>query len=112
MMAGNAINASASMSCPHGGTVMVTPSNGQVTAANAAMAVATDTTTVAGCAFTLPGPKPSPCVTVKWIVPDTRVAINGTPTISQGSAGICFSADNIPQGPVVVKNTQTNVSTQ
>lgn len=111
-MAGYAINASASMMCPHGGTVIIAPANEQVTAAGGAMAVATDTTTVAGCTFTLPGPKPSPCVTVQWVVADTRVKLNGVPTISQGSSGICFSPDSIPQGPVVVQNTQPNVSTQ
>jgi hypothetical protein len=111
-MAGNSIDVTAALMCPHGGTVVITSANTKVTANGLALALATDAATVAGCAFTLPGPKPSPCVSVTWIVPDVRVTINGTPTVSQSSVGLCFSPDNIPQGPVIVQSTQPKVSSR
>ena len=94
-MAGYAINTSATLQCPHGGIVTIASSNMRSKAASASIATQSDTTTVAGCAFTLPGPKPSPCVRVQWIVADTRVKAGQVPSLSQSAVGICFSADSI-----------------
>ena len=99
----------ASLSCPHGGSVSISTSNTTTDAGGSKIVTVADTFTVSGCAFTLPGPKPSPCVQVQWVVPDVRVRVGGTPTLSQTSVGLCLSADSIPQGPVVVSSTQTTV---
>lgn len=98
------------LTCPHGGTVSVTTSNTTTDAAGSKIVTTTDTFTVSGCAFTLPGPKPSPCVRVQWVVPNVRVRVGGSPALSQTSVGICMSADSIPQGPVVVSATQAKVT--
>lgn len=68
-----------------------------------------DTYTIAGCAFTVPGPKPQPCVTVKWLIPATRITVGGKPVILQTSTGICLSAEQIPQGPPNIIMTQMSV---
>ena len=106
---GQTLTTAARLSCPHGGTVTILSSNVRADA-GAAIARASDTFTVAGCAFTLPGPKPSPCVRVQWLVPDARVQAAGAPTLSRDSIGLCLSADSIPQGMVTVSSTQTRVS--
>jgi hypothetical protein len=48
-------------------------------------------------------------VRVQWLVPATRVFVNGQPAILQTSAGLCLSAEQIPQGPPVVAVTQPRV---
>lgn len=100
------LTTASSMTCPHGGTVSATTTNATTDAGGSKIVTIGDTFTISGCAFTLPGPKPSPCVRVQWVVPDVRVRVGGVPTLSQTSVGICMSADSIPQGPVVVSSTQ------
>jgi hypothetical protein len=95
--------------CPHGGQASTISSNTRVLVSGRPIATLSDTTTVAGCVFTVPGPKPQPCVTVKWIVPATRVLVNGQPALLQTSTGICQSAEQIPQGPPTIVATQTRV---
>jgi hypothetical protein len=111
-MAGNAIYTSASLQCPHGGKVTIVSSNTRAKADGQTLALASDTFTIAGCGFTQPGPKPSPCVRVQWTVPDTRVKVGGMPTLSKSSIGLCISAESVPQGPVTIVSTQTKASTQ
>lgn len=111
-MSGFSLNISSQLMCPHGGQVQIIGSNFQTKSQGAFSATSSDTFVVVGCPFTLPGPKPSPCIEVRWMVPDTRVKINGNPTLSRSSVGMCFSADSIPQGPVTVLNTQTRVQSQ
>jgi hypothetical protein len=114
-MAGNAITTASSLQCPHGGTVAIVSSNARVMAAGAPLALATDTFTIAGCPFQIPvgvGTVPSPCVRVQWIVTDVRNGVNGAPTLSSSSVGLCLAATQIPQGPVIVAATQPTVSSQ
>lgn len=106
------LTTASTLSCPHGGTVTITSSNLTTTAAGSPIVRSSDTFTVAGCSFMLPGPKPSPCLSVRWIVADLRVTVGGVATLSQTSTGICLSAESVPQGPVTVSNTQRVVSTQ
>ena len=110
-MSGYALTPAATMLCPHGGTVTGIPSN-MPTADGMPIFVQTDTFLIAGCPFTLPGPTPSPCVRVQWIVPDTRTTIQGIPTLSQTSVGLCISALGAPQGTVIVASTQVKATTQ
>jgi hypothetical protein len=112
-MAGHMLTAGSSLKCPHGGTVSIIPSKPSP-AAGAAVATAADQFVVVGCPFQLPTtpPIPSPCVTVRWVVTDVRVKANGAATLSRSSQGLCYSAAQVPQGPVVIGNTQEKVSSQ
>ncbi len=103
----------ATILCTHGAQATITPSNTRVLVGGQPAAVQSDMTTVAGCPFQVPvgaGTKPQPCVTVKWLVPATRVRIGGQPALLQTSAGLCQSAEQIPQGPPNVVTTQVRVT--
>ncbi len=106
------LTSAASITCPHGGTVSITTSNSKVKAGGSPIVTMSDTFTISGCAFTLPGPKPSPCIRIQWIVPNVRVRVLGVPALSKTSVGLCFSADSIPQGPPTISTTQEVVSSQ
>ena len=96
--------------CPHGGQVTTISSNTRVLVTGMPVATLADTFLVAGCAFTLPPPKPQPCVRVQWIVAAARVLVNGTPPITQASTGLALSVEGIPGGPPLVVQTQPRVS--
>lgn len=108
-MPGFLMHVGATAICPHGGQVTTISTNTRVMVSGQPVATQTDTYTVAGCAFTVPGPKPQPCVTVKWVVPAAQVIVGGKPVILQTSTGICQSAEQIPQGPPSVIMTQVRV---
>ena len=113
-MAGNALTTGSSLQCPHGGNVQISSSNTAVSADGSPAVTVSDTFTISGCPFQIPAtpPIPSPCVRVQWIVPDTQAKVNGNPTLSQGSSGLCLAATSVPQGPVMVSNTQSKVQTR
>jgi|SRR5262245_13503153 len=112
-MAGNTLTASSSLSCPHGGTVKIVPSNVHAKADGDFIATAADTFTISGCPFQLPTvpPTPSPCVLVQWTLTDELVRA-GALTLSKSSQGLCISALGAPQGPVIVSSTQTKASSK
>jgi hypothetical protein len=95
--------------CPHGGPVTVAPGNPRVTLGKQPVATMADQYVIAGCVFTLPGPKPSPCLQVQWLVPALRVRAGGQAVILQGSQGMCQSPEQAPQGPPMVTTTQLRV---
>jgi hypothetical protein len=105
-MPGFLLHVGSTIICPHGGQVTIISTNTRVLVSGQPVATQPDTYTVAGCAFTVPGPKPQPCVTAKWLVPAVRVMVGGQPAILQTSTGICQSAEQIPQGPPNVVMTQ------
>jgi len=111
-MAGNSLTINSTLQCPHGGTVQIITTNTTTKADNGFVATPSDTFIISGCPFQIPAvvPIPSPCLTVQWLVPDTRVKVNGNPTLSQSSVGLCLSAAQLPQGPVTVANTQQKMS--
>lgn len=113
-MAGNTLNVDSVLKCPHGATVKITSSS-KVTILGVPAALATDQFTISGCPFQIPigtGTKPSPCVSVKWLVKDLRTTVGGDATLSMSSVGLCQTAEQVPQGPVVISTTQAKVSTQ
>ena len=110
-MSGFTLTTMATMICPHGGRVTGIPTGPRMMADGAPVLVQTDPFIIVGCPFTLPGPTPSPCITVRWIVPDIRSNVNGIPTLSQGSTGLCLSAAQAPQGTVIVISTQMRLQT-
>ena len=109
------VHVGAQLMCPHGGQVTGVASSPRVTAGKMPVLTASDTFTVAACPFQIPvppGTKPQPCVTVKWIVPSLRVKVGGKPALVRSSVGLCQSAEQIPQGPPNVVNTQMRASGQ
>lgn len=106
------LTTASSLQCPHGGSVTIASSNTKASA-TVALALATDTFTVAGCSFQIPvgaGTVPHPCVKVQWVLTNMQTLVNGTPTLSQSSQGLCLAADQVPQGPVSIVSTQAKVS--
>lgn len=112
-MANTLLTTAAILQCPHGGSVAIVSSNTQVKAVGSPLALATDTFTVSGCPFQIPAapsPIPSPCVTVQWLLNDLHTKVNSTPTLSTGSSGLCLAATQVPQGNVVIVQTQQQAS--
>ena len=108
-MAGQLLHVGASILCPHAGQAAIISANTRVKVSGQPVAVLNDTTTIAGCAFTVPGPKPQPCIKVLWLVPAARVKVNGQAALLSTSSGLCQSAEQIPQGPPQVVVTQMRV---
>lgn len=113
-MAGYGVTLTSTLMCPHGGKVQIISNNTRGRADGAFLATVADTFIVNGCPFQIPAvvPIPSPCVTVRWLVPATRVKVNGSPTLSRSSVGLCLSAAQVPQGPVMIVNTQMRTQSQ
>lgn len=104
-MAGPSLTAASTLLCPHGGQVAIISANVRAMAGGAPIATTADTFLVAGCTFTLPGPTPSPCVRVQWLVPGLRLKAGGQ-ALDAGSVGLCLAATGAPQGPVTIVATQ------
>lgn len=104
------LTASSTMTCPHGGTVMATPGSSRASA-GAPILRASDTTTIAGCAFA-PGGAANPCVSVQWSAPAGRVQHSGDAVLTESSVGLCLAATQAPQGTVLIAATQARVSGQ
>jgi hypothetical protein len=113
-MAGSSLTITASIQCPHGGTVQITSSNAHASAGGGFLATAADTFAVVGCPFQLPAtpPIPSPCLTVQWAVPDVQVKVGGAPSLSRSCTGLCFGPSGAPQGPATVAPAQAKVSSR
>jgi len=111
-MSGKTITVNTTMQCPHGGQVQLLTTNNKVKADNGFIGTMSDTYTILGCPFQIPGtpPIPSPCIKVQWIKPDLRCKVKGSAIISNTSVGLCLAATQLPQGPVSVVNVQTKVS--
>lgn len=109
-MPGFLVQVGATATCPHGGQVSIISADAQVLLDGQPAATVDDQFPIAGCPFTLPGPVPSPCVEVGWLVVSSRVTVNGQPVVLADSSGSCVNAEQAPQGPVVVVSTQTSVT--
>jgi hypothetical protein len=107
---GNVVHGGALISCPHGGRAIAMASAG--TGAGAGMEVlidgvsvvtAAEVFTVSGCPHSV-GRRPRPCATVRWPpdAGDHAVCVDGVPVLLDTAAGMCFSADLVPQGPPVI----------
>lgn len=111
-MAGHGLNTVSRLQCPHGGQVQIQSTNTRSKTLGSPMASTADVYTIVGCPFQLPGPTPSPCVRVQWLVPDSRVRVNGSYTLSRSSTGLCLSAAGVPQGQVILVTTQAREQSQ
>lgn len=111
-MADPLLTTSSSLTCSHGATVNSSTSNTRVKVGGAYVVTQNDLFSVSGCPFQIPVgavTKPQPCVKVQWVVPAKRVRINNQPILLMSSTGICQSAEQIPQGPPTVAQTQLRV---
>lgn len=109
-MPGYLMHVGSTATCPHSGQVSIISSNSRVLVSGMPVATLKDTWTVTGCPFTVPSAKPQPCVKVQWLVPASKVQVDGQPVILQTSTGMCQSAEQIPQGAPTLTATQTRVS--
>lgn len=98
----------ASIICPHGGQVAVVPRSTRVRLGGKPPLLVDDVATVGGCAFNVSG-APSPCLQVQWLLPATRVRVEGSPVLLASSIGLCSNAAGAPQGAAVVMGFQTRV---
>jgi hypothetical protein len=96
--------------CAHGVPATAVPSQVRVMSSGQPLLVQTDIATVAGCPFQLPGPTPSPCVTVRWVSASVRVRAGGLPILVQTSSSLCLAATQAPQGPATVPVASPRVS--
>jgi hypothetical protein len=117
-MPGLVLHVGASVQCFHGAPATISPGlpkvlvGGQVVATTSSQVVVPP-----GCPFQVPAPpgtKPQPCATIKWGTVATKVLVGGNPALlgpAVGTAaGICLSAEQIPQGAPSITAMQTRVS--
>lgn len=115
-MPGFPLTVSTRATCLHQATASVVPDQTKVTILNQPVAIITSQITVAGCPFTLPGGKYSPCVTISWTMTSAKVTILGKALLLMSQPGtgvgpgIGKSAEKAPQGPPTVNSNQTKVS--
>jgi hypothetical protein len=112
-MPGFILHTGAVVQCTHGIPSQIPPVQPRVLVSGQPVATMASQIVVAGCPFTIPGPKPQPCVTIRWVMPATRVLVMGQPALVQPGpgvgAGICQSAEQIPNGPPKVTALQPRV---
>lgn len=108
-MPGYILTTSSQVKCTHGGAATLTTSNTKVKADNSPVLLESDVHSVAGCPFTLPGPKSSPCVRIEWTAGATMCKSDGTKLLIQSSVGKCISAEGATQGLAIIIQTQMKV---
>lgn len=108
-MPGLLLHVAALTACPHAGSVQAPPSNTRVFVSGRLVLTLADVITVAGCPFTVPGPKAQPCVLVK-LEAATKVSVNFQPAVLLTPAAVCQSAEQIPQGPPVAGGVQVRAT--
>jgi hypothetical protein len=105
-MPGKFLTTSSSIQCPHGGKAVLKAGQSRVKAGGSLVLLKSDVHQVRGCPFTLPGPKPSPCIRIEWSGGTGKVALRGKAALVRSSIGKCFSAENAFQGLAVIGSTQ------
>jgi len=112
-MPGFLMHAGATIQCPHAIPAQLIPTQPRVFVNGMPVALISDQIIATGCPFTVPPGKPQPCVLAKWLMPTSRVMINGSPAMVLPSVGagpgLFQSADQIPAGPPIVTVVQTRV---
>ena len=107
-MPGFVLTSATVATCPHGGSVSFVPSQARVLVDSSPALLLSDQAVIAGCPFNVSG-APSPCLTVRWSAPATRVTVTGTPVLLSSSVGLCLNPASAPQGPAVLSSFQTRV---
>src|SRR5437867_10906141 len=99
------------ISCPHGIKATVSRKATKVKLGGNAPLLVDETFTFPGCSFA-PGGVASPCLTVQWSAPATKVTVQSSPVLLSSSVGLCLNPANVPQGKAQVSGNQTKVSAQ
>ena len=107
-MPGEVAHVGALIQCPHQAPGQIVPTNVRVKVSGQFVALQNDQCMITGCPF-MTGPNPSPCLTVKWLVPATRIKVMGQPVLLKDSQGLCQNPAQVPQGPPQIKVTQVRV---
>ena len=92
--------------CPHGGRVILTTSDTVARIQGQPALLVTDVHPVVGCPFTV-GLAYSPCVTVRWSAGAVQTKLQGIAVLLQTSVGVCYNAQQAPQGVAVPVQVQT-----
>jgi hypothetical protein len=112
-MPGFLLHTNAVVQCTHGIPAQIPPVQPRVLVSGQPVATMASQMLIAGCPFTIPGPKPQPCVSIRWLMPAARVLVMGQPALVQPSPGpgqgLCLSAEQIPNGPPMVSAMQPRV---
>ncbi|GAA2431336.1 hypothetical protein [Streptomyces macrosporus] len=107
-MSGKVVHAGTAIGCPHGGRASAAgePTTGArgVLVDGLPAATGASVHTVTGCRHTVDG-VPVPCTTIRWTPAPGGVLVDGSPLLSEGTPGLCFTAGLVPQGPAVVTPT-------
>lgn len=93
--------------CPHGGRAILLTTNTLMQIQGAFALLETDVHPVVGCPFT-PGSVYHPCVTIRWSTGATQTNVAGVPVLLQTSVGVCYAADQAPQGTALITQVQTS----
>ena len=112
-MPGFLLHTGAVINCTHAIPAQIPPIQPRVLVSGQPVATMASQILVTGCPFTIPGPKPQPCLTIKWLMPATRVLVMGQPALVQPAPGpgqgLCLSPEQIPNGPPIVAAVQPRV---
>jgi hypothetical protein len=92
------------LTCPHGGTVLVTPGSQRARTASGTVLRASDGFSIVACPFT--PVSPHPCTSVLWIFTARRVRHSGDLVLNADSIGFCLAADKVIQGIVQIQPMQ------
>lgn len=106
---GAILTKSATMMCPHGGTINATVAGASRATAGDPILAESDLFLISGCPFMI-GNSPHPCVTVQWIAPATKVTASQSKILTTDSQGLCKAADQAPQGPPTLTPAQTRAT--
>jgi hypothetical protein len=110
-MPGYILDAGTTITCPHGGRVTVAPRATRVALGGKPPLLADDPAVIAGCPFNVSG-APSPCLSVRWATPATRVTVESSPVLLSSSLALCLNAASAPQGTAQISGFQTRVTAQ
>lgn len=95
--------------CPHAIPATLISSATKVLVMGAPPMVMGDKGLVAGCPFQLPGPTPSPCVTLMLTGASSKILVEGKPVLKMNPGDMGVAATQAPQGPVIWVNVQAKV---
>lgn len=96
-MPGFVLTAGTVLTCSHGGTVTITPTQARALASGSPIATVSDQFIVAGC----PGVPPAPavCTKVQWVGTASRVTASGQPVLVQSLPPGPVPGDGVVAGP-------------
>jgi hypothetical protein len=95
--------------CTHAIPATLVSSASKVLVMGAPPLVIGDKGMVAGCPFQLPGPTPSPCVTLLFMGASSKVMVEGKFALKMNPSDMGHAATQAPQGPVIWSTIQSKV---